>query len=56
MEALGAMEKAKESSSTASRKKTNLGKSKIKIARKVKAAQKLVEIFLKTAEKKTRFY
>ena len=42
MEALGAMEKAKASSSTASRKKPKLGKIKIKIAYKVKSDQKLV--------------
>ena len=48
-EPLGAMAKAKASSSTASRKKTKLVKSKIKIAWKRKAAQKLVKNSSKTA-------
>ena len=42
-EALGAMAKAKASSLTALRKKLKLGKSKSRIARKGKAAKKLVK-------------
>ena len=49
MEALGAMEKSKASSSTASRKNLKLGKSKSKIAQKGKAPQKLMKNLLKTA-------
>ena len=50
-EVLGAMEKAKVSSLTASIKKAKPGKSKSKLARNGKASQKLVKNSLNTAEK-----
>ena len=52
LETFGAMEKAKASLSTKSRKKPKLGKSKNKIARKGKTTKKILKNSSKTAGRK----